>query len=195
VLIIREQTNGAAMMLQRIWPDGIPGLKNPGHTAEQLDAIAHAIDLVEAEFHIPFGETDPRTLASMARHPSVSSLPAKPEQTMHPAISRAVLVNMWGTGVTNERVLQALVVFAGITPEDEWSDDDLETMLIGTLRAMGYLSGLSALPMLTYEEVPYILSAALAISSGSAMLLFDAEEKPVVRFNVQTIDMQKGAGT
>ena len=110
---------------------------------------------------------------------------------MSPAISRAVLVNLWGTGVTNEAVLKALIVFAGITPAEDWSDDDLTIMLVGTLRAMGYVDGLSALGRLTDEDATYLISAAFAISSGTAMLLFDAADKPVVRFNVQTIEQQR----
>jgi hypothetical protein len=191
VQAIRAHGDIPTRRLQALWPEGVPGLKAEGHSPGELELISEALYQVEAEYSVPFGPIDPRETAALEQskrtHPSN-------QQPMSPAIGRAVLVNLWGTGVTEDAVLRALVIFAGITPSEEWSDDDLSTMLDGTIRAMGYMDGLQALGRLTPEDAPHLISAAFAISSGTAMLLFDAQDKPVVRFNVQTIEQQrKGA--
>lgn len=183
VQVVRAHGDIPTRRLQTLWPDGVPGLKADGHTEAELEAISDALYAVESEYSIPFGETDPRKKAAMelsrGRHPSYQ----------HP---RQTLLNRW-LKLTGGRLADALTTFADITPAEQWSDDDLSIMLDGTFRAMGYEWCPVDDPNLE-ELAPFIISAAFAISSGTAMLLFDANDKPVVRFNVQTIEMQKGAG-
>jgi hypothetical protein len=54
-------------------------------------------------------------------------------------------------------------------------------MLDGTLRAIGYADGLNELGHVVPEHAPLIMSAAFAITAGTAMLLIDVDGKPIVR--------------
>ena len=69
--------------------------------------------------------------------------------------------------------------------ESEWPDDDLTTMLDGSLRALGYMGGCSELGKFNPDHAPLLMSAAFAIAAGNGYLLFDDEGKPVVRTNVR----------
>lgn len=211
VLAIMEHSDLSKQQLARRWPAGVLGLKAEGHTYEQLSALEAVIDQVEADHSIPFGATDPRVKAAQERHPSwVADKWAKP-QTAEPATQpewdalgdevtshpRADLLRQWAEAAILGRIgkpqtdsfalAHALYEFGKLG--DEWSDDDLNTMLIGTLNSMGYPGGLTDLGAVKESEAPVLMSAAFAISSGNAMLMFDGEDRPVVRFNVQE---QKG---
>jgi hypothetical protein len=195
VQAIRAHSDIATQKLQRTWPAGVPGLKQDGHSWEQLGLIEDALDSVEAEYSVPFGETDPRALLSMANHPSNGRLPAHP---ITPPIvniteeynkGRNLLLNSWLL-LTQGRLKEPLTQFAHVTPEADWSDEDLAIMLQGTLRAIGYEGELrQMLPAVSEEEAPVILSAAFAISTGNAVLRFDAADRPLVTYQTE----RKGA--
>lgn len=63
----------------------------------------------------------------------------------------------------------------------KWDDEALEQVLTGTLRALGHES-LATLPD---REITNMLSAVFAIQAGTAMLMFDDEGLPIMRFNVK----------
>src|SRR4029077_10331735 len=73
-------------------------------------------------------------------------------------------------------LIDALYQFADL-PEGEWSDIDIDIMLLGSIRAIG----LESLNDLTVDHTPYLLSAAFAIAAGNAILLFDENDNPIVR--------------
>ena len=209
VLVIMEHSDLAKQQLARQWPEGMPGFKHEGQTVEQLCELEKVLDRVETDHSVPFGATDPRLVAAREQHPSWSDRWAKPQADNstppeqiealaddlvdHP---RNALLQQWAGAAIKEgrpaqdryALLSALSEFARL-PADEWSDDDVSTMLIGTLNAMGYPGGLADLGRVKPEEAPVLMSAAFAITSGTAMLMFDADDKPVVRFNVKE---QKG---
>lgn len=173
VRAIIDHSDIAAKALQRNWPMGIPGLKNPGHSWEQLDAIQSAIEQIESDYSVPFGETwiDPIS-QSMHRHPSNGE-----------KVSRAkTLLTNWIDHLSTTDILQmgtlidALVSFAEL-PEPEWSDSDIELMLSGSMRAIG----VESLSALSVNHAPFLHSAAFAIAAGNAMLLFDENDNPIVR--------------
>jgi hypothetical protein len=209
VLAIKAHSDVAAQHLARKWPEGVPGLKAEGHTWEQLTALEGVIDMVETEHSVPWPDTDPRLLASRAHHPSAGrdwsdrwSKPQNDDQTPPEQVEllrdalmnhpRRLLLKQWlseallGEPEQFDRyaLVTALYEFA-MLPVDEWSDDDVTTMLVGTLNAMNYPGGLADLGRVKPEEAPTIMSAVFAITSGTAMLMFDADDKPVVRFNVK----------
>jgi len=199
VLVIMNHSDLAKQQLARRWPEGVPGLKADGHTMEQLDMLAAAIDQVEADWSIPFGPSDPRVLASQARHPSAVQDDAEmallskavhehPRTHLLRAWSLAAVKGTVGAPVQNRYpIAYALLDFASL-PVEHWSDDDVTEVLVGTLNAMGYPGGLADLVYLKPEDAPTILSAAFAIATGNAMLMYDADDKPVVRFNVRQSD-------
>lgn len=217
VLAVMQHSDVARKHLQRLWPEGVPGLKVEGHTLDQLDGIEQALNRVETDHSLPFGESDPRLRAAMQQHPSASwadrwAKPAAvPEPVTEPerdAISdalsthpRRLLLASWSAramggldhSIADRTALaHALYEFASVGKDDDlWSDDDLTMMLDGTLNALGY-GGLDGLGRVIATDAPKIMSAAFAITSGNAMLLFDEQDRPVVRFNVQTIQKQKG---
>lgn len=210
VLAIKARSDVAAQQLARQWPTGVPGLKVEGHTAAQLDALEEVIDAVEADHSVPWGEPDPRVQASKERHPSATgrhwsdrwgnpreddptpveqvellseSLMHHPRRALLQEWAKAALLGSVGAPPYDRYALtMALAEFARL-PE-EWADGDVSTMLIGTLNAMGYSGGLNDLGRVKPEEAPTILSAAFAVASGTAMLMYDPEDNPVVRFNV-----------
>ena len=218
VLSVREHSELAAKHLQRLWPAGVPGLREPGHSLEQLDAIEQALNIVERDHTVPFPSADPRIKESIKHHPSWSDRWAKPKNDDPPASaeekhaidtglrnhprrllladwSRKALTNLDHSIEDRTALAHALFEFASIQPEDAWSDDDLTTMLDGTLNALGYGGGVHELGRVKAEDAPKIMSAAFAITSGSALLAFDEQDRPVVRFNVVTAEMQrKGKG-
>ena len=172
VRAIIDHSEIAGKALQRNWPRGIPGLKNPGHTWEQLDEIQSAIEDTERDYSIPFGDTwiDPIE-QSMRNHPSNGKIPRA-----------KALLTKWADQLTIDdanalrTVIDSLIPFAEL-PEDEWNNDDIDVMLRGSIRAIG----LNGLTELTAEHSSMLLSAAFAISAGNAMLLFDEMENPIVR--------------
>jgi hypothetical protein len=152
---IRSHSEIATQRLLRLWPAGVPGLKREGHSMSELDAIALVLDQVEADYSIPFGESDPRMAGSKLRHPSY--LPSK--------------VDMAITGFRN---------MAGFTM------DENSELLHGTLRAIGYPKGIDTPQSeMSEADAALILSAAVAITGGTALLLFEEDGQPIVRFDVR----------
>lgn len=190
----------AARALQREWPMGIPGLKNEGHSWQQLDAIDFAIQKVEDQFSMPLPPAfnDPGIEESVRHHPAMASREPKPPLTkeniqerinQHP---RRELIRQWiQIGIEGGRdhsldttqLAHALEEFAGVD-ESEWSDGDLTMMLDGSLRALGYMKGCRDLGRFKPEHAPLLLTAAFAIAAGNATLLFDENDNPVVRTNI-----------
>lgn len=215
VLAILEHSDVAKKALQRKWPEGVPGLKVEGHSLHQLDQIEQVLNRIETDYSLPFGASDPRIKESIKRHPTWSDRWAKPKNddvatepereaiaqsiSAHP---RRLLLSKWSaialtTGIDHSisdrtALAHALYEFGLIGPAEDWSDDDLTIMLSGTLNAMGYEGGVHDLGKVPPEDAPKIMSAAFAITSGNAMLLFDEQDRPVVRFNVKTVEQQKG---
>jgi hypothetical protein len=205
VRAILGHSDTASKALARAWPEGIPGLKHEGHTWEQLDEIQRAVEQIEKDHSVPFYPefVDPNIEVAKSEHPSnVWAKPreakATPEQrntildaiTAHP---RAGLLRRWigyainggiDHSIDTAALAHALTEFANLD-ESEWPDDDLTVMLDGSLRALGYLNGCDELGKFNPEHAPLLMSAAFAITAGNAYLLFDENEKPVVRTNVQ----------
>lgn len=181
IAAVRSFSELAVKRLQHLWPEGVPGLKREGHSLTELDAIAAALDKVEAEYSIPFGESDPRMQASVNRHPSSGS---RNYSSTHP---RKAWLDRHCAGLIDIAV-GALMEFASL---DQFTDDELDELLHGTLRAIGYGEGLRDLPAVAVSDASLIISAALALSAGTAMLLFDEDGQPIVRFDVQTTEMQR----
>jgi hypothetical protein len=57
VQVMVEQHPAAAATLARSWPDGVPTIGKPDHTAYDLHQIEAVVDRVEAAHEIPFGES------------------------------------------------------------------------------------------------------------------------------------------
>lgn len=163
----------AGKALQRNWPRGIPGLKNPGHSWDELDDIQTAIEEIEKDYSVPFGETwiDPME-QSMMNHPSNGKPIPRVKTLMLSWVNQLTVTDP----VELANVIDVLSHFA-MLPEPEWSTSDIDIMLLGSIRAIG----LNALSELTAEHSPHLLSAAFAIAAGSAMLLFDEQDNPIVR--------------
>jgi hypothetical protein len=172
VRAIIDHSEIAGKALQRNWPRGIPGLKNPGHSWEQLDEIQSAIEEIEKDYSVPFGETwiDPMEM-SMRNHPSNGA----------PIPRAKTLMLSWVNQLTIDdpaeldEIINVLIHFANLP--DEWSTPDIDLMLLGSIRAIGA----NDLSELTVNHGPMLLSAAFAISAGTAILLFDENENPIVR--------------
>jgi len=201
VTILNHPNTAAKHQLHLRWPEGIPGFKQGGQTVEQLAALEKVLDSVEADFSIPFGAPDPRVQPELPRRSEVWSKGTTAfDQEDAAAIGVAInehprkgMLHRWVTaavsagvhpGIPDRTALaHALIEFAKIG--DEWSDDDLTEMLDGTLRALDYQNGVADLFRVIPADAPKIMSAAFAITAGTAMLMFDDEDKPVVRFNVR----------
>lgn len=203
---IRDHGDVAGKALQLAWPKGIPGLKQGGHSMDQLDMIEAAIMKVEKEHSLPFHPLwdDPDAPTVVQHHPSNSW--AKPSASSKPTDEevkviqdglmnhpRSSLLRRWvGIAVANGinhdydtfALAHALFEFASVD-EGEWPDDDLTLMLDGSLRAIGYVNGCNDLGRFDPQHAPLLMSAAFAIAAGNAMLLFDENENPVVRVNVK----------
>jgi hypothetical protein len=202
-LIAHSET--AKQALARAWPVGVSGLRNDGQTWEELDRILDAVLMVEKNHSVPFYPefVDPNIEVAKREHSSnVWAKPreakATPEQrntildaiTAHP---RAGLLRRWigyainggiDHSIDTAALAHALTEFANLD-ESEWPDDDLTVMLDGSLRALGYLNGCDELGKFNPEHAPLLMSAAFAITAGNAYLLFDENEKPIVRTNVR----------
>lgn len=197
-LVAHSERAGKA--LQLAWPVGVQGLKHQGHTQAELDAIETACDRIETDYSIPFGASRPSVELSMRLHPSWSDRWAKPEGTTpsdqaatqrnaingHP---RRALILSWvnqavAGGVDRNAdqyaLSNALYEFASLS-EDDWSDDELTIMLDGSLRALGYADGIRGLGKFDPSHAPLLMSAAFAITAGNATLMYDDQERPVVR--------------
>jgi len=173
VLGIINHSDIAAKALQRNWPSGIPGLKNPGHTHEQLDAIELVIIDIESQYSVPFGETwiDP-VAESMRNHPSNGKPIPRAKTLMMSWVNQLTIDD----AAELDEMINVLIHFANL-PEPEWSTSDIDLMLVGSLRALG----IDSLSALTVDHGPILLSAAFAIAAGNAMLLFDEQDNPIVR--------------
>lgn len=198
VRAVLGHSDTAGKALQLLWPKGIPGLKAGGHSWEQLSIIQAAIERVERDHSVPWYPewNDPDVEEARLAHPS--NVWARPETTQptqddreniqaalaeHP---RANLIRDWLTmSGRNESgntvpLAHALFEFAKLDAT-EWNDADLTTMLDGSLRALGYEDGIKQLGQFNPPDGPKLMSAAFAIVAGNAMLLFDENERPVVR--------------
>lgn len=179
--------------LQSLWPAGVAGLKNnEAHTEAELNAINDAVCVVERDAGMTFPPRDPRAVASDAWANPERRKATNTERdelarnvATHP---RRALLESWSAmgqtqfdpNITDRAALtHALYEFALIN--DEWSDEDLTTMLDGTLRAIGYDDGINALGMVIPSHAPHIMSSAFAITAGTAVLVYTADDKPVVR--------------
>ena len=195
----------AAQALQRAWPVGVPGLKHEGHSWEQLDDIQSALELVEKNHGVPFYPPfdDPELERAIADHPSnvwakpkarAATVDEKNDITAHIlAHPRSALMRRWigyaidggiDHAIDTAALAHALFEFGAID-ESEWPDDDLTTMLDGSLRALGYENGTGDLGRFNPDHAPLLMSAAFAITAGNAYLLFGEDGKPVVRTNVK----------
>lgn len=196
----------AAFALQRGWPVGIPGLKQDGHSMDQLDQIEAAIMKVEKEHSLPFHTPweDPSIDQVKSNHPSDAwawrrNAPPPDERqrnTIQQGLmnhKRAALLRSWvgmavAGGVNHEfdtfALAHALFEFASVD-ESVWPDDELTTMLDGSLRAMGYVNGTNDLGKFNPDHAPILMSAAFAIAAGNAVLLFNENDQPIVRTNVK----------
>lgn len=164
--VVRACGTDATNALLRAWPHGVPGLKFDNQSAEQLDMISEALWLVEREYALPFPPSDPRTPEHVNRY------------NEHP---RQALMDSWiGTHGLPDPVVDAIRQFASLSA-NEWPDADLTEMFDGTLRAMGYEGGIQDVGQCLGSDAPIILSSAFAITTNSAMLLYQADGKPVVR--------------
>ena len=202
----------AGKALQRNWPVGIPGLKAGTQTWDQLQAIIAVVEQVEADHSVPFFPPWADSEDSRDRHPSnwvdkwANPKPDDPPTqeavdmiaegiNQHP---RKELLRQWvgkaveggiDTGINTYALAHALMEFASINTEDwsvePWSHDEALTIFLeGTLRALGYNRGLLDLGRINPEHAPAIMSAALSITSGTGVLLYQADGTPVFRSNV-----------
>jgi hypothetical protein len=205
VRAVLAHSDVAAKALQIEWPQGIPGLKHEGHTWEQLEAITAAVERVEANHTIPFyGEwNDPSDsgeyeipFSDRWAKPSEAKPTDEDRESIQTALAnhpRSGLMRRWisyaitgGIDHTQDSTALAHALFEfGKVPESEWSDDDITTMLHGSLRAIGYDDGVYSLGRFNPEHAPLLMSAAFAIVAGNAYLLFDENNEPIVRTNVR----------
>lgn len=179
----------AAKQLQRQWPPGIPGLKQPGHSMADLDLIELVIEKVEADHSVPFypaWKPADEVEASKSRHPSSGNPGADLARiATHP---RNIMLQRWfdiaaqtiKEGISDVRgITNVMLAFADFA-QDEWSDADVETMLDGSIRAIG-LAGIDQLGMVTDVLTKQLMTLGFAIASGNARLLFTEGGEPVVR--------------
>jgi hypothetical protein len=186
----------AGKQLAREWPTGVPGLKQGGHTWDQLQAVIAAVERVEFSHSVPFYPPwdDPDEMASRERHPSTweTELP-EPEPTltnmidMHP---KKELVKLWAAAaiaggvdhtIDHGSLTAALLEFASI---ENCTDNELTIFLDGTIRAMGYVGGIMDLGHVREDQTPMILGAAFSIMVGTAVLVYGEDDQPVLRNNV-----------
>ena len=211
VRAILAHSDTAKQALARAWPVGVPGLKQTGQSWEQMDSILEAILFVEKNHSVPFYPEwdDPELETSKLSHPS--NVWARPKTTKPTADDReniqqaladhprSGLLRKWiadavAGGINHSfdttALAHALYEF-GRVDESEWPDDDITLMLDGSLRALGYVNGTRDLGRFNPEHAPLLMSAAFAIAAGNAMLLFDENERPIVRTNIK--QASKGA--
>jgi len=191
---IRDAGPAAVKSLQLCWPINVHGLKHSDQSEAELDAIADAISKVESEYSLSWPAHDPRMIGRASNRWAKPLVDAHVDNTAtdddfkrmlmeHPR--RAVLERWSAVGmakldpdITDRTALtHALYEFALL----DGSDDDLTDMLDGTLRGMGFEDGVNQLGSVKPEQAPLIMSAAFALTSGTALLLIDAQGRPVMR--------------
>ena len=193
---IRAAGDEATGKLVREWPTGVAGLKFDTQTEAELDAISEVLWEVEKAFSLSFASGDPRTpeptYADRWANPSHAPMGEFDGRNFREALDkhpRKELLRQWSeialasvdpTISDRWALTHALYEFA-MLPVEEWSDDDVTTMLDGTLRAMGYDDGINQLGHVPADQAPVIMSSAFAITAGTAMLLYGEDDKPVVR--------------
>lgn len=171
---VLDHSEVAAKALQRAWPVGVAGLKQGGQSWDELDRVEAAIVKVEADFSVPFYEpfSDRGIQDSMSRHPSND----------HP---RRALLKRWADsaaltyveGVSDLEGIRSIAKGFADLPVDEFNDDDVETLLDGSLRAIG----VDDLGKVVEGHSALLLSLLFAIGAGNAKLLFDEQGNPIVR--------------
>lgn len=204
----------AGKALQRGWPTGVPGLKVPGHSMDQLDDIQAAIEKVETDHSVPFYANwdDPEIARSIAEHPSnryidrwanpgrVKDEPSSAESvearlTIQQAIMnhpRRALLTQWVSqaisGGINSQVDTTALAHAlyefASVPESDWPNEDLTLMLDGCLRTLGYPNGISDLGNFDPLQAPVLMSCAFAVAAGTATLAFGEDGSPAVIIDV-----------
>jgi hypothetical protein len=132
---------------------------------------------VETDHSIPWAEPfDDPVKESMLHHPSHGRKALTLNR--HPRVN---LINDWfaDLGSHHSGVITACLAFADLATDD-WPDNDVETMLTGALRGLGF-TGVDDLPRLTDVDAGRLLQIGFAIAAGQTMLLFDEQGNPVVR--------------
>jgi hypothetical protein len=70
-----------AKLIQR-WPEGLPTPKKGIETADQVITLLNLLDAIDAEFSIPFGESDPRFRGQNGHRDSLAAAPIlEPQDT------------------------------------------------------------------------------------------------------------------
>ena len=213
VKAILEFSDVAGKALARAWPVGVPGLKNEGHTWDQLQDIIEVVERVEADHSVPFFPAwDDPERPDVTQHPSFSDRWSKPKkdypapqearQDIQQAINahpRKELLREWvgyavSGGIDHTKdtyaLSHALLEFASINT-DGWAtepqtvDEQLTTFLEGSLRALGYKQGLLDLGRINPEDAPQIMAAAFSITAGTAMLLYQEDGTCILRTNIR----------
>ena len=182
VLAILAHSEIAGKALARIWPPGIPGLKAGGHSWDDLQQVIDAVEQIEKDYSVPFYPPFEPVAASMQRHPS--------NQWTVPEVNPQLLVlSKWCQRNIDPDVREALKVFASIDTTGwpttlQTIDEQLTVYLDGTLRALGFIDGIEELGAVTVYHCSQIVSAAIAITSGTGQLVYGPDDKPVFRTNI-----------
>lgn len=195
-----SEVAGAA--LQRRWPTGIAGLKVGGHSMDELDAIESAIVRVETDHSVPWypAWNDPDIEESKLSHPSNVWSRAEPandedRETIRMGLMnhpRRQLLQLWigeavsggiDSSVDTTALANALYEFAK-RDVNEWPDHDLTLMLEGALRNLGY-QGIKDLGKFNPEDAPLLMSAAFAITAGTAVLILGDDGSPELLTDVK----------
>lgn len=175
----------AGKALQRNWPEGIPGLKAGGLTWDDLQQVIASVEKVEKDYSVPFFPqwVDSSVDASKLRHPSNSWV--NPMATV-----RHGLVDQWmGEAIIAAQVADALTQFASINTAGwptslQTIEEQLTCYLDGTLRALGFMNGIQELNRITADDAPRIISAAIAITTGTGQLMYQEDGTAVFRTNI-----------
>lgn len=191
VRAIIDTSDLAAKSLAMQWPPGVPGLKAGGHTIDQLEAVVAVVERVEADHSIPFYPLwdDPDVAASKLNHPSNRQAPPKPNETLLAEWVGYAMEGGRDETLDTQRLANALLAFLDIDTS-EWSvatttvEQQMTVFLDATLRALGYERGVYDLGRVKPDDTPGIISAAMAITTGNAMVLYQADNKPILRTNI-----------
>jgi len=185
----------ATRQLQRQWPVGVPGLKAEHiHSLAELDQIDAALTKVESDHSMPFGEIDPRKKTAPSDRWAIPKGEAPPDdeaEALRLALAnhpQAALLRQWSEIATvgwSDRFIDRYALGHTLL---EWANLEDEPahiteLLDYTLQHLGY-EGLSSLAEVSLDDLPKLMSAALAFKLGTALLMFQEDGRPVVRFNV-----------
>ena len=202
VRAVLAHSEAAGKLLQQLWPKGIPGLKQEGHTFAQLQDVLYVVAAVEFDKGVPtFPDwVDPQEEAKK-RHPASQPrerpAPVKVWDRIreHP---RGALLQAWvGMAQSNgidesldtTELANAMLVFASIDtsewPTDPSHDEALSQFLDGTLRALGYAKGIYDLGYVSTNDAYQIMNAAEAIEAGEGMLVYGEDGLVRFRMNVE----------